>query len=68
MINQLQDFQVIIFLAFFKFIRWTQYRQQGGGGRERGEKACGKGPRVLLKPRPAVLSRMACGRSLNALS
>lgn len=37
MINQLQDFQVIIFLAFFKFIRWTQYRQQGGGGRERGE-------------------------------
>lgn len=65
MINQLQDFQVIIFLAFFNFIRWTQYRQQGGGGRERGE---GTRQRVLLKPRPAVLSRMACGRSLNALS
>lgn len=66
MINQLQDFQVIIFLAFFKFIRWTQYRQQGGGGRERGE---GMRQRAAgATQTQAVLSRMACGRSLNALS
>lgn len=67
MINQLQDFQVIIFWPFLTLLDGHSIDNREVGA-EREEKARGKGPRVLLKPRPAVLSRMACGRSLNALS